>query len=225
MPAPDELRDLENKPGVEYDETKTKILFAEDWALLKNWLGYIVGLFSGKQDVLGYTAENSANKKTSLAENSDIYYPSQKAVKTAIDNIQSGDVYVLKTSDETINESEVLQDDNDLYFSVSANKMYAFKLVLHFNSGTVPDFNCAFSVPSGASFVGKMFEDVSRVWQITASGHNCTGIGSNKTIIIQGTFIVGANSGTVKFQWAQDSEDSANTTVLQGSFLSYKLLN
>jgi len=38
-----------------------------------------------KQDALGFTPENVANKKTSLAENSDTYYPTQKAVKTAVD--------------------------------------------------------------------------------------------------------------------------------------------
>ena len=43
------------------------------------------GYAAGKQDALGFTPENSANKKTSLAENSDTYYPTQKAVKTAID--------------------------------------------------------------------------------------------------------------------------------------------
>lgn len=40
---------------------------------------------SGKQDALWYTAENSANKKTTLNDNSDTYYPTQKAVKTAVD--------------------------------------------------------------------------------------------------------------------------------------------
>ena len=41
--------------------------------------------WEGKQDALGFIPENSANKKTSLAENSDTYYPTQKAVKTAVD--------------------------------------------------------------------------------------------------------------------------------------------
>ena len=40
---------------------------------------------ASKQDALGYTAENAANKKTSLTDNSDTYYPTQKAVKTALD--------------------------------------------------------------------------------------------------------------------------------------------
>jgi hypothetical protein len=41
--------------------------------------------WSGKQDALGFTPENVSNKKTSLSDNSDTYYPSQKAVKTVVD--------------------------------------------------------------------------------------------------------------------------------------------
>lgn len=46
---------------------------------------------NGKQNSLGYTAENVANKDTDilLAANSDTKYASQKAVKTYIDNIQN----------------------------------------------------------------------------------------------------------------------------------------
>ncbi len=42
---------------------------------------------SGKQNTLGYTAENTANKSTdgTFADNSDTKYPSQKAAKTYID--------------------------------------------------------------------------------------------------------------------------------------------
>ena len=45
--------------------------------------------WEGKQDALGFIPENSANKKTSLAENSDTYYPTQKAVKTALTSIEN----------------------------------------------------------------------------------------------------------------------------------------
>ena len=38
-----------------------------------------------KQDALGFIPENVANKKTTLDDNSDTYYPTQKAVKTAVD--------------------------------------------------------------------------------------------------------------------------------------------
>lgn len=42
------------------------------------------GVWNGKQDALGFTPENVANKKTSIADN-DTDYPSSKAVKTFIE--------------------------------------------------------------------------------------------------------------------------------------------
>ena len=57
--------------------------------------------FNNKQAALGYTAEDAANKKTDLTGNSDTYYPTQKAVKTAVDAktdkstlTTKGDIYV-----------------------------------------------------------------------------------------------------------------------------------
>ena len=100
-------RTTSNLPGVVYDPTKTKEVFAEDYskpaaevvaiettlgvnpqgayATVKAWLTALAGALSGKEDALGFTPENVANKKTTLADNSDTFYPSQKAVKTAVD--------------------------------------------------------------------------------------------------------------------------------------------
>ena len=66
--------------------------------------------WSGKQDALGFTPENATNKKTSLADNSDTYYPSQKAVKTAVDAKQ--DTLVSGTSIKTINGNSILGSGN-----------------------------------------------------------------------------------------------------------------
>ncbi len=41
-----------------------------------------------KQDDLGFTPENVTNKKTDLSDNSDTFYPTQKAVKTVTDGKQ-----------------------------------------------------------------------------------------------------------------------------------------
>ena len=43
--------------------------------------------------------ENAANKKTSLADNSDTYYPTQKAVKTAVDAKQDALGYIAENAD------------------------------------------------------------------------------------------------------------------------------
>lgn len=43
-----------------------------------------------KQNSIGFTPENVTNKKTNLTDNSDTYYPSQKAVKTYVDSAVAG---------------------------------------------------------------------------------------------------------------------------------------
>lgn len=47
------------------------------------------GFITNVVTALGYTPENVANKKTTLADDSDTFYPSQKAVKTAVDAKQN----------------------------------------------------------------------------------------------------------------------------------------
>lgn len=57
-----------------------------------------------KQNSLGYTAENSANKDTdgTLSANSDTKYPSQKAVKTYVDLRALDTAVVHNTGNETV---------------------------------------------------------------------------------------------------------------------------
>lgn len=60
--------------------------------------------FNGKQAALGYTAENVANKDTTVTlGTSDTYYPSQKAVKSYVDtaqiNTQTGTTYTFALTD------------------------------------------------------------------------------------------------------------------------------
>jgi hypothetical protein len=71
-----------NYAGAQHaDTTNTGFLTSADW-----------NTFYNKQNALGFTAENVANKSTdvTLASSSDTLYPSQKAVKTYVDNRVSG---------------------------------------------------------------------------------------------------------------------------------------
>ena len=76
--------------------------------------GYITNVITA----LGYTPENQANKKTTLADDSDTFYPSQKAVKTAVDAKQ--DTLVSGTNIKTINGNSVL-GGGDLVISAGAD--------------------------------------------------------------------------------------------------------
>jgi len=79
---------------------------------------------NAKQASLGFTPEDSANKKLSLTDNSDTYYPSQKAVKTAVDakiSKAAGTTYTTNTI-LTLTSAEYAaigtKDANTLYFIV-----------------------------------------------------------------------------------------------------------
>lgn len=79
---------------------------------------------NAKQNSLGFTPEDVANKKLSLSDNSDTYYPSQKAVKTAVDGKISKAVGTTYTTNTilTLTSAEYAaigtKDANTLYFIV-----------------------------------------------------------------------------------------------------------
>lgn len=106
--AIDEFRTTQNIPGILYDAADTKTVFAEDTnnhsdaiVAIENELGTnpagafanvasrldgIDTTLSGKENSLGYTAENAANKSTSSSlGTSNTLYPSQNAVKAYVD--------------------------------------------------------------------------------------------------------------------------------------------
>ena len=53
------------------------------------------------QGVLGFTPENSSNKKTTLTDDSDTYYPTQKAVNTGLATKQNINLYFADVSAST----------------------------------------------------------------------------------------------------------------------------
>ena len=80
-------------------------------------LGFVSGVTSSvqtqlnsKQTSLGFTPENVTNKKTTLTDNSDTYYPTQKTVKTAVDAKQ--DTLVSGTNIKSINGTSILGSGN-----------------------------------------------------------------------------------------------------------------
>lgn len=111
MAYPDDIdtyRAIANLPGLVYDAADTKTFFTEDlqavrnssiaietelginpsgiYTTVKNWLIALTDGLAGKQDSLGFTAENVANKDIDVALGvSDTKYPSQKAVKNYVD--------------------------------------------------------------------------------------------------------------------------------------------
>lgn len=130
-----------------------------------------------------------------------------------------------KTSNETVNNSAVLQDDDDLLIDVAANAYYEGELYLMFTSAVAAGLKVGFTAPAGASMEASSFLVVVSG---TLTFNNTNALGGVAGIVSDGTeapymnkFLLktAATAGVLQFQWAQNAASVSNTTVNTGSFL------
>lgn len=132
-------------------------------------------------------------------------------------NITSIIKRVYKSAEETVNNSDVLQDDDHLLFAIGANEAWAFDMVLYMNSGTTPDIKLQINVPSGAT--GFYDAPTGAPSAMTAFGAPQTQStsGSDQQFFLTGTVINGATPGNLQLQWAQNTATLSDTKILKGS--------
>jgi len=133
-------------------------------------------------------------------------------------------VFKLKSSDETVNSSTTMQDDNDLQFPILAGQMWEFKIVLDTSSGATPDFKFQTNQTAGHIIHFSSGRDAD----ITNRSCYAASIGTAMTVLhhssadghvyAHGYFVAEAD-GDFKLQWAQNTSDAGNTTVKANSFL------
>lgn len=154
--AIDEFRTTQNLPGILYDETDETTVYAEDTnnhssaiiaietelgtnpsgasASVAGRLDGIDTTLSGKENSLGYTAENAANKSTSTSLGaSNTLYPTQNAVKSYVDTGLGTKQNTLGfTAEDSANKatSTSLGTSNTLYPSQNAVKAYVDAAIL-----------------------------------------------------------------------------------------------
>ena len=141
------------------------------------------------------------------------------------------DNLVVKTVDETVSNSAVEQNDDELFFVPEANSLYAVEIVAIIDSDTTADFRF------DLKFDLDNTQDSGAVWisntlpNSTVENHFVTDSqtpvmssgGINNILHIYAIFNTDTNQ-TFNFTWAQFLSDSYNTTVKKGSFLRYKRL-
>jgi hypothetical protein len=134
---------------------------------------------------------------------------------------------VYKASNETVNNSNTVQDDNDLSFAIGANEIFTWQTVLFFTSSAVADFRLTFTVPAGATVrfggMGNSTALVMVVGVASASGTELAFGGNGATemmVNVWGYVANGATAGTVQLQWAQNTPEVSDTILLAGSTLS-----
>jgi len=129
---------------------------------------------------------------------------------------------VVKTIDETINDSDVLQDDDELFFTPQINTVYRILLYIYLSSGGAPDWKQAISVPAGAAGLwhtslvnwrmSQMVTVDSTIGQAIALS-NSAPTGS----LMVARVIMGATAGDINYQWAQNTQTASDTICLRGS--------
>lgn len=141
----------------------------------------------------------------------------------------------VKTANETVNNSAVMQNDDSLFVAVEDVSTYwAYELFVILTSSTTADFKCDLSLPSGAlhrSTLEKwskaavsgsnmatttMFQDTDTV---TMQTDGTTFNTQHHIVKVKGVIIMSTTTGNVQFRWAQNTATVADTIVYAGSWM------
>ncbi len=125
-------------------------------------------------------------------------------------------ISAIKESEETLNTSTTLQDDDDLKAALLANENADVQgIIFAYADNTTPDIQFSITVPSGAT-MRFLFAMGNTVEVIESSGTK-TGTFALTTTVraiqFHGTVINGANAGDVQLQWTQAVSDGGDIHV------------
>lgn len=144
--------------------------------------------------------------------------------------------FVVKAADEGLANSAVVQNDNHLFFTATANAKYLVDVALFVTVGggsSGSDFKVGWSLPSGTfnmsghgpdvamaatSSVGSA-EFVGLVGAVTSTPAYGLDSDGNTGIKLWALIEVGGTGGTVTLQWAQNTATAVTTTLEAGSWL------
>ncbi len=145
-------------------------------------------------------------------------------------------LYVTKGSDQSITNSAVLTNDNDLVLAMPANEQWELNgEVQAINSSNSVDMLVAFTVPTGAS-IKIFFTGVGTTGGTAVAGCdvlktsgsssrvNLTA-GVSTLISFRGIVTIGSTSGNLQFQWCQNVANNSATTVNAKSYLKITRIN
>jgi len=130
---------------------------------------------------------------------------------------------VVKSADETVNNSITFQNDDELFFTCNANKTYSVLLNLFLSSDGGAGFKTQWTLPTGATgsiSAGQLNSGVSQLTQdITISDSHLVSGTDQKILTFYGKIKTSSTSGVCQLQWSQNSQTVANTIVEEGSLL------
>jgi hypothetical protein len=130
-----------------------------------------------------------------------------------------------KTSDQTVNNSNTLVNDTQLFISVAASAVYRVEMHVVWNSNSTADWSWAFSAPSGAQgwYTNLAPPAAGTIPYTGALGWtNPVGASEGQGADVYSRFsgnLITTSSGTLQFKWAQNTANASNTIVRLASML------
>jgi hypothetical protein len=134
---------------------------------------------------------------------------------------------IKKAAAETVNNSNVMQNDDDFVWTVEANHFYECRMFIIFSSGTTPDFKYWFNATNDADarwidsgVIGSSTDGNTMTYKTHNDGHTSTiaGTGGYVCFCILASFNGNAQGGVINWQWAQNTANVSNTIVDSWSY-------
>ena len=136
-----------------------------------------------------------------------------------------------KQSNETRTSTDTYTDDADLLFGVQASQRYTFRCRVFFDTTAAADFKYQLQGPGSPTLLRYETKHIvpgatayagQAVQTAFAQSNAIAGAGTTGGFVeINGILHNGANGGLVSIQWAQNTIDASNTTVLAGSYIEW----
>ena len=146
--------------------------------------------------------------------------------------------HAFKLTDEPLPSNTGHQPDNELFFSVAANKRYVLSGVLFVtgpDGNNIGEISCRWTMPTGCVIdwgtvsqtfglaSGNIGDAAMPASHDTASPTTALVIGTSvaRTVAQVYAFVrTGAAAGTLQFQWAQNTANATPSTIREGSFMA-----
>ena len=129
----------------------------------------------------------------------------------------------VKNADQLVNNSDVLEDCDDLKLEVGANEVWGFNASLFVNSSAVADLKLGWTVPASATMKWNTNQTTAAVTSESGTlGVSCSG--SDQVCHLKGVIVADATPGTVQLQFAQNTAEVSDTKILANSHIIFTKL-
>ena len=136
----------------------------------------------------------------------------------------------LTADSAAVNNSTTLVNITGLAFAIAANEIWTFEITIWYSSNATANIKFAVTTPTGSTvrytLIATVIDGAALYPQVNATASGTTGIADGAAAFakIVGIVVNGATAGNVQAQFAQNTANVSDTTVLANSHLVAKRL-